>query len=154
MPLTTLTDLTFPITGSQIHSLMENIAQLNILDAGLNKLSQNSLDLEFHIWQILAETNGQIDYTGKAGHERLKQDAVTFISFGSPIITKHGDIAAAHLAIDFNNTQAKLKAAGMPLLSSNKNILLNQCSDLAPLPSQIDERLSLFLKYLAKKPKV
>lgn len=149
MSLRVLPDLTFPITPNQVNPLMDNVQQFNVMDAGVDPRTQKALDLMFHAYELLADTGGRVDYTGQAGHARLFQDAVNLIP--EMLITKHGDLRAAHLGIDFNNAQAKLKKAGMPLLTDNRDDLIFQCRDLLTLPLRSEERMGLLLSFLAKK---
>lgn len=147
--LYTLPDITFPVTSKQCNGLMTGVQVMNLAEAGVDPRTQKALDLELHIWELYADTGGRVDYTGQKGHARLYQDAVSFVP--EQVVTKFGDLRAAHLAIDFNNAQAKLKKAGYPLLSNNRDELINQCRDLLALPLRSEERLGLFLSYLAKK---
>lgn len=149
MNLVPMPPLTFPITQRQANALMENVVKLNVLDAGLSERTQKALDLVFESYEVLAK--GGPDYTGEAGHRELAQSAMNFAGDGSPIITRHGDLRAAHLAISFNNTQAALKAAGMPLLTTDVNVLLTLCKDFATFPPRTEDRIDLFLGYLRKK---
>lgn len=149
MALRTLPDLVFPITPKQVNPLMDNLQQLNITEAGVDPRTQKALDIHFHIYELYADTGGRIDYTGQGGHARLYQDAVNLIP--EMIVTKHGDLRAAHLGLDFNNVQAKLNKAGMPLLTDKRDDLINQCRDILTLPLRAEERMGLLLSYLAKK---
>src|SRR5208282_4299297 len=108
MSLTLLPDLSLPITRKSIDPLYNDLVQLNYLDAGLPENTQRALGLMFHCWDLWVKTKGKIDYRGDAGHERLKQDSETFLC-GSPVATRNGDLSAAHLAIDYHDTQVRLK---------------------------------------------
>lgn len=152
--LVRLPDLVFPITGRQADALMENVVKLNVLDAGIAERTQKALDLEFHIHEVKADTGGTVDYSGHGGHARLLQDAMTLVGDGSPLVTRHGDLKAAFLAIAFNDCQAKLAKAGMPLLTKDVNLLINQVRDLLNFPNRTEDRMGLFLSYLRKKPPV
>ena len=44
--LTTLPDLTFPITPMQVNGLMDGVQQLNITEAGVDPRTQKALDLK------------------------------------------------------------------------------------------------------------
>jgi len=131
---------------------MENVVKFNTLDAGIAERMQKALDLEFHAQEIKADTNGAVDYTGRDGHAKLAADAMAFVGDGCPIVTRHGDMKAAYLAIAFNDAQFKLKAAGMPLLSDDVNTLLVSVQDILTMPVKTEDRCSLFLSYLRKKP--
>lgn len=147
--LNTLPPIHFPITSQQISALMDGVQQLNTIDAGLDHLQQKTLDNVLHVYELLADTHGKLDYRGEEGQRRLYQEAVTFVP--EALITKHGDLRAAHLVINYNNAQAKLKKHGFPLLTTSKDELINMGRYLVALPLRTDERISLYLNYLAKK---
>lgn len=147
--LNTLPPIHFPITSQQIGPLMDGVQQLNVVDAGVNPLQQKTLDNVFHIYELYADTNGQLDYRGEQGMAKLFQEASTFIP--EVLVTKQGDLRAAHLTINFNNAQAKLKKHGFPLLTGDVNALNAMGRFLVSLPLRTDERISLYLSYLAKK---
>ena len=130
---------------------MDSVVKLNLLDAGLPDRAQKALDIVLHTYELKAKTGSVIDYTGENGHARLLQDAMSFVGDGCPIVTRHGDLQAAHLAIDYSNTQIILQNAGLPLLPSNTNDLLNLCRGLMAFPMRTDERMGLLLTYLKKK---
>ena len=146
-----LPTLTFPITHNQVNGLYDGVVQLNVLDAGLSDRSQKALDIVLDTYEIKAKTSGAIDYTGPGGHLRLFQDAMNFVGDGNPIATRHGDMRAAHLAINWNNTQVALANAGMTLLSADVNQLILLCRDFTVLPLRSEDRIGLFLSYLRKK---
>jgi len=152
--LTLLPELKFPITSRQTDAMMNNLCQLNVLDAGVPDRAQKALDLLLHIYELKAKTAGAIDYTGQAGHALLLQHAMNFVGDGSPIVTRHGDLRAAHLAIDYSNTQIMLKDAGFSAIPSDVNLLLDMCRDLMNFPMRTEERMGLLLTYLKKKPLV
>ena len=131
---------------------MQNTVQLNPLDAGIAERMQKAIDLELHAQEVKADTAGAINYTGVDGHRRLCQDAMNFVGEGCPIVTRHGDLKAAFLAIAFNDAQAKLAKAGMPLLTNNAQLLLASVQDLLNMPPRTEDRMALFLSYLRKKP--
>lgn len=154
MLLTQLPQLVFPITSKQADGMMDNVMKLNLLDAGVSERTQKALDLDFHCYEIKADTMGQVDYTGQEGHRRLLQDAMSFVGDGSPLVTRHGDLKAAFLAIAFNDAQAKLVKAGMPRLTNDVNLLIHSVRDLLTFPPRTEDRMGLFLSYLRKKPPV
>lgn len=147
--LKTLPNLVFPINNRQTGPLMDGVQQLNVVDAGIDPRTQKALDILLHAVELYADTGGAIDYTGQQGHARLCQDAVSFVP--EMLVTKHGDLRAAHLALDFNNAQAKLKKAGFPLLTGDVNMLVNQCRDILQFPLRMEERMGLLLSYLSKR---
>lgn len=147
--LSTLPPIYFPITSKQVGVLMDNVQQLNVVDAGVNPLEQKTLDNILHIYELMADTHGALNYTGEEGQRRLFQEAVTFVP--EQLVTKHGDLRAAHLAINYNNAQAKLKKHGFPPITGDVNLLTNMGRYLVSLPMRTDERISLYLSYLAKK---
>lgn len=151
MALRLLPDPVFPITPAQINPLMDNLVQLNTLDAGVNERQQFALGINFHIFDLLAKSKGAIDYRGPDGHRRMIGDAFAY-SGGSPVVTRHGDLTAAHLAVDFNDTQMRLKEAGLELLPADVNTLLAMSADIAVFPPQTERRILLLLDYLSKKP--
>ncbi len=133
---------------------MQAVVRLNIIDSGLSERSQKALDIELHVHEILADTGGAVNYTGQDGHRRLVQDAMSFVGEGCPIVTRHGDLKAAYLAIGFNDAQFKLFRAGKPMLSDDVPTLLNQVRDLMVMPPRTEDRIGLFLAYLRKKDPV
>ncbi len=151
MSLTLLPDLTFPVARNAIDPLMTNLVQLNTIDAALGENMQRALGLMLHTWDLWVKSGGRIDYRGVGGHERLKQDAETFLC-GSPVATRNGDLSAAHLSIDYHDTQVRLKGLGLPPLPSSVNDLLKLCQDLYGLSLQDEKRIGLLLDYLGKKP--
>lgn len=151
MALSLLPNLVFPITGKQVHALMDNLVQLNALDAGLSDRDQKALDIVLDTYEIKAKTNGLVDYTGDDGHARLFQDAMIFCGDGNPVVTRHGDLRAAHLAIAYNNAQVCLKNIGMPALTDDRNELVRLARKITVLPLRTEERMGLFLSYLDKK---
>ena len=151
MSLILLPDLSFPVTPKSADGLMVNLVQLNMLDAGLNERQQKALDIVLDTYELKAKSKGEIDYTGKDGHQKLFQHAMSFCGEGNPVVTRHGDLAAAHLAINYNNAQMKLKAAGMPLVSPLVSELLLLCGDICAMPQRTEARCGLFLSYLQKR---
>ncbi len=149
--LTILPDLQFPISKHQFDPLMSNLVQVNILDGALNEKIQRGLGLFLHTHDLWCKSGGRIDYRGPAGHQRLMQDAMTFCGPGNPVATRHGDLAAAHLAIDFSDTQIRLKAAGLPLLSSDVSDLIGLCRDLCEYSLEQEKRVGLLMDMLGKK---
>lgn len=149
--LKVLPDLTFPVTAKQADPLMDNLVQLNIIDAGLSEKTQRALALFFHTWDIWIKTGGKVDYRGPDGHTRMLQDGMAFVGSGNPVATRHGDLAAAHLAIDWHDTQMRLKKAGMPLLVGDVASLFDQCRDLAEYAIEIDKRVGLLMDYVGKR---
>lgn len=145
-------DIVLPVTQRQFDPLADVLYQVNILDAGLNEKIQRGLGLYFHTWDLWCKSNGKIDYRGPAGHSRLVQDAMTFCGTGNPVATRHGDLSAAHLAIDFSDTQVRLKAHGLPLLSWDVNELINACRDLSEYSPEQEKRVGLLMDMLGKKP--
>lgn len=151
MGLRMLPDLVAPITNRQINALMDNIMQLNTVDAGIHERYQRALTINFHIYDLFVKSHGKWDYRGLDGLNRLTQDAMSFIG-GSTIASKHGDLPAAHLAIDYHDTQSRLAGAGMATLSHEVNDLLLMSRSLADLPPQTEQRIALLLDYLSKRP--
>lgn len=144
--LSLLTDLTLPIRANAIDSLMTNVVQLNQLDAGLNERQQKALDILFDIYEIKAKTAGATDFTND--HPALIQAATSFSR--DPLVTRHGDLRAAHLAIAFNNAQKALARANMPALTCDVNLLLAEVRDFVTFPPRTEDRMGLFLSYLRK----
>lgn len=147
MPLVLLKNLTFPLDPSHTDELLHNAMQFSILSKGVTERQQRALGLHFEIYALLARSKGTLDYTERAGHERLKTDAMAVMGGGNPIFTRHGDLAAAHLAIDWHNAQCRLKKAGLPLLADDTDALLVGCKDLVELPEKIEERLDMYLRW-------
>lgn len=151
MSLKILPSIVYPVNPSQANVLHENVVQLNLVDAGLNPRQQQAIGLTCDIYDLLAKSGGAVDYRGVAGHRRLYADAMAFVGTGSPIVTRHGDLKAAHLAIDYSDTQQKLAKAGMAPIPSEVALLLKESIDLSNLPGKEDDRIALLLRYLLKK---
>lgn len=149
MILSTLPPIHFPLTFQQVGALMDFVQKMNVVDAGVDPRTQKAADIEFHIYELLADTRGTRDYRGRDGHARLVQESMAFIP--EQLVTKHGDLRAAHLAINYNNAQAKLKRHGFAPMTDNRDTLVNECRDLLAFPLGTEERVSLYLNYLAKK---
>lgn len=142
-------DLTFPITATSVNPLMDNLVQLNSLDAGLQEAQQRALVIHLHCWDLFIKTKGKVDYRGVDGHERLKEDAVKFVA--SQIVTRRGDLAAAHLAMDWHDTTLKSMAANLPIPTNDVHALVSDCRDLAGLSLEMEKRVSLLMDMLGKK---
>lgn len=147
-----LPDLVLPVTPSQVNPLMENLVQLNILEAGLNDRYQRALSILFHTYDTFVKTHGRVDYLGLEGRKRMMQDAMAFCGHGNPVATRHGDLAAAHLAIDYHDTQERLRAAGIAPLPAVVSDLISMCMDLTTFSSQDEIRANLLLDYMGKRP--
>lgn len=144
----------FPITGSQFNPIMDGVVQLNVIDGALNEPQQRAIGIYLHVFDLYVKSGGKIDYRGVAGHERLKQDAMTFCGSGNPCATRHGDLAAVHLAIDFHDTAVRCKAAGLPLPPATASQLVANCRDLTGLTIEMEKRVGILLDFLGKKPAV
>ncbi len=145
-----LPNLVFPITPRTINPLLDNLFQLNLIDAGLNEPQQRALGIYLHAYDLFVKSKGAIDYRNRDGHERLKQDAKTFCPADS-LLTRHGDLAAAHLAIDWHDTMCRTKEMGLPPLPDTLNGLMPGCIDLCGLSIAEEKRLGLFMDMLGKK---
>lgn len=150
--LSLLPDLTFPITPSSVNGLMDGVVQLNLLDAGLNEKQQRGLTLYLHTHDLWVKSKGRLDYRGEKGHALLVQHALNFVGHGNPVATRHGDLAGAHLAIDFHDAQTRLRDGGFPLLSHDVNELLRESRDLCEHAIEIEKRIGLLMDYLGKRP--
>lgn len=144
-------DLVFPLTPKSFSPLMDNVVQLNTLDSGIPENMQRALGLMLHCYDLWCKSNGTINYIGMDGHKRLVQDAMTFCGTGNPVATRNGDLSAAHLSIDWHDTQIRLKEKGQTLLSDNPNELLHLCSDLYGLAIMDEKRIGLLMDMLGKK---
>jgi len=142
----------FPITVQQFNPLMDNLVQLNILDAGLSDKAQRGIGLYLHTYDLWVKSGGAIDYRGHKGQERLLEDTMTFCGHGNPVPTRHGDLAAAHLAIDWHDTQVRCMSTGLPLLSTQTADLLNEARNLCEYSPEMEKRVGLLMDYLGKKP--
>jgi len=149
--LRTMPAMTAPITRRQFDALAENLHQLNILDAGLTEQIQRALGIDLHCWDLWIKSKGVWDFRFKAGHERLKEAAANFCGEGNPVSERHGDLSAAHLAIDFHDTQTRLLQSGQPLLSADVHKLIIDCRDLYEMNTTDERRLGLVLDFLSKK---
>ena len=146
-----LPKLVFPVTKAQFNPLMDSIVNLNLIDGTLTDPQQRAIGIYLHIFDLYVKSNGAIDYRDIAGHERLKQDAETFCGSGNPTVTRHGDLTAAHLAIDFSDTSVRCQQAGLPPPPNTPSGLINACIDLCFLTAQDEKRIGLLLDYLGKK---
>ena len=144
-----LPKLTFPVNASSINPLMEGVVKLNRLDAGIPEGVQSALAIYLHVFDIYVKSHGKLDYRGKDGHERLKQDAARFC--GTEVITRHGDLMAAHLAIDWSETTVRCIQNGMPLPSPDVNQLLADSRDLMNLDARIEKQIGLLLDMAGMK---
>ncbi len=151
MPLKILPAMVFPVTGKQFDPLMDSLVQVNLLDGTLTEPQQRAIGIYLHIFDLYVKSNGKIDYRGRAGHERLKQDAMTFCGAGNPVATRHGDIAAAHLAIDWSDTAIRCKQATLPSPPATASGMLGECIDLCGLTTIDEKRLGLLMDFLGKK---
>ena len=145
-----LPDASFPLTRKSIDPLMENVVNLNYLNAGITGNVSRGLSIALHAFDIWVKSKGKIDYRGVAGHERMKQDAKTFVS-GSAIVTRTGELSAAHLAIDYHDTQIRMKEMGMPPLPCTVNGLMEMAIDLCMLSDNDEKEIGLLLDYCGKK---
>ena len=150
--LNLLPDLVFPITQKQFDPLMNNTVQLNLIDGCLSEKSQRALNLFFHIFETWCKSGGLVDYRGRQGHARLMQDAMNFCGSGNPVATRHGDLAAAHLGLDFHNAQMRLKEFGQDPLPSNVSDLIGMCPDLAEFAPEFEKRAQLLMTAWGKRP--
>ena len=146
-----LPDLVWPLTSRQIEPLMESLVQLNLIEGGLSRSQQKSLAILFGISDRWVKSSGKLDYRGKDGHARLLDDAVRFVG-ATPIVTRHGDLPASHLALDYNDSQLRLQSAGQAALPSDRAALLEMVRDFCEMPLQIQEQILVLLDYLAKRP--
>lgn len=133
---------------------MDNLVQVNILDAGLNDKAQRGISLYLHTYDLWVKSRGVIDYRGPKGHQRLVEDAMTFCGHGNPVATRHGDLAAAHLAIDWHDTQNRCLMTGLPLLSTDNSALLNEARELSEYSPEMEKRVGLLMDWLGKRPSV
>lgn len=140
---------TFPITATSSATLMDGLVQTNKLDAGLSEQSQGGLILYLHVLDLFIKTNGAIDYRGDAGLERLKADAQRFAP--SQIVTRHGDLTAAHLAIDYSDTAIRTQQAGLPVPSGDVNKLVYDSREYAVMSNQLQKQIGLLLDWCGKK---
>lgn len=150
MSLKVLPDVTFPLTASSIAPLADSMVQLNLIDGCLTDRDQRALGIHFHIFDLWVKSGGKYDYRGRVGHERLKQDAHAYARSES-ILTRYGDLAAAHLAIDFSDCQIRCQGAGLPLLPTKVQDILVGCIDLCGMTAMEEKRVSLILDILGKK---
>ena len=145
-----LPDLTFPITAASVNPLMDCVVQLNSLDAGIQEAQQRALVIYLHCYDLYIKTQGRVDYREVAGHERLKQDAVKFVA--SQIVTRRGDLTAAHLALDWHDTAARCLKAGLPAPNADVHQLISDSRDLVGLDLQTEKRIGLLMDMLSKRP--
>lgn len=151
MSLSILPDMVFPVTKDQFDPLFRGVMKLNTIDAGVTERQQRGLTLFLHIYDLWVKSGGKIDYLSKDGQNRLIQDAMTFCGPGNPVVTRHGDLSAAHLAIDFSDTQQRLKTAGWRLLSDNVDDLLKASVSLCEYPVETEKRVGLLMDFLGKR---
>ena len=146
--------MTFPVTGKQFDPLMDGVVQLNLIDGTLTEPQQRAIGLFLHVFDLYVKSGGKINYMGRDGHERLKQDAMTFCGTGNPVATRHGDIAAAHLAIDWSDTAIRCASVGLPSPPNTSQGLLVGCIDLCGLTTTDEKRVGLLMDFLGKKAQV
>ena len=146
-----LPQLKYPITRKQFDPLMDSIVNLNVLDAGITEPEQRGIGIYLHKFDLFVKSGGKIDYRGLAGHERLKQDAAIFCGEGNPVATRHGDLAAAHLAIDFSDTAIRCIQYRLPIPPNTPHGLLENCEALTGLSVIDEKRIGLLLDMLGKK---
>lgn len=146
-----LPNLQWPITPRQIEPLLGNLVQLNLIEAHLSSSQQRALSILFSISDRWVKSNGKLDYRGSDGHARLMQDAMSFVG-ATPIVTRHGDLAASHLALDFHDAQCRLMQAGHMLLSDDRDTLLSMVQDFINVPPQTQDQILVLMDYLSKKP--
>lgn len=144
-----LPPIAFPITASSIDPLMSSLVQLNKLDAGLPESTQNGLAIFLHVFDLYVKSGGKIDYRSSAGLERLKGDAMRFAP--SQIVTRHGDLTAAHLSVDWSDTAIRATQVGLPLPSSDVNQLLHDSREFLGMTIQLERQIGCFLDYAGKK---
>ncbi|HUD83437.1 MAG TPA: hypothetical protein VMQ67_08030 [Candidatus Saccharimonadales bacterium] len=131
---------------------MENVVLLNNIDAAIPEPTQRALGIMLHTHDLWCKSGGKIDYRGRDGHARLFQDAMNFCGTGNPVATRVGDLSAAHLAIDWSDTQVRLAEKKMPPITDNVNDLIVMCRDLSELTVMDEKRIGLLLDALGKKP--
>ena len=148
MALITLPNAVLPLTSDQADGIRTNMVQLNILDAGLNEQKIRAIGLEFKIQELNAKTRGAWNFTGRDGHERIKDAAMAFTH--GAMVTRYFDLLAAHVAIDYHNCVVKLRNAGLPPIPNTVDGLLELTMDLAHWPPQMEERVDLVLSFLKK----
>lgn len=154
MSLSILPDIIFPVTKDQFDPLFRGVVQLNTIDASVTEQQQRGLTLFLHTYDLWVKSGGKIDYVSKGGQDRLVQDAMTFCGPGNPVATRHGDLAAAHLAIDFSDAQQRLKQAGWKSLPVSVNDLLKASVQLCGYPPETEKRIGLLMDYLGKRPAI
>jgi hypothetical protein len=147
--LKTLPDISFPITKSSINPLMDCIVQLNTQDAGLPEGMQRALGIYFHTYDLFVKSKGRINYLGRDGRERLKQDASMFVQ--SQIVTRNGDLSAAHLAIDYSDTIVRCREMGITPLTGDVAALIAECTDMQGMSVEMEKRVGLLMDMLGKK---
>lgn len=149
--LALLPDLTFPITAKSIDRLMDSVVQLNLIDASLTERQQRGLTLYFHTHDLWIKSKGKIDYRGAKGHALLMEHGMNFVG-GSAVTTRHGDLAAAHLAIDYHDAQTRRRDALQPPIHCDVNNLLKASRDLCDYPPEMQKKVGLLMDYLGKRP--
>lgn len=151
MPLRLLPDLVWPLNSRQIEPLNENLVQFNVIEGGLSARQQKALNILFSISDRWVKSGGKLDYRGREGHRKLVEDAMNFVG-GSPVVTRHGDLAASHLALDYHDAQCRLIQAGQEQLPNAREALLALVKDISDMPIKLQDQLLVLLDYLAKKP--
>ena len=130
---------------------MANLVGLNLIEAHLSSSQQRALAILFSISDRWVKSGGRVDYRGPDGHSRLMQDAMSFVG-ATPIVTRHGDLAASHLALDFHDAQCRLMQGKHMPMSDDRDTLLSMVQDFINLPLQTLEQMLVLLDYASKKP--
>lgn len=153
--LTTLPNLVFPITVHSMDPLMTNMVQLNLVDGCLSRQQQRAMGIFLHKIDLFVKSNGYFNYLGKGGTDRLKRDAYNFCR-DENALQRHGELAAAHLAIDYHDTVTRIQTSppipGFSALPNSVNGLLPLFTDLVGISDKEEQRIGLFLDYAGKKP--
>lgn len=146
-----LPDLRYPVDHRQAEALWENMGKLNVLDAGHDERTQRAIGILLDAYEVAAKKGPSWDYVGSRGaHQRLIEDAVKFAGPGT-FVTRHGDLAACHLAIDWNNSVITCDRAKYPEPPNNVTGLVSESRFFSELPPQLEVKIDLYLRYLKKK---
>lgn len=152
MALTTLTQLSSPITISQNASLLANMAQIMVPTA-LNRQQLKALQVYSLIQELYAL--GGINYTTLGNSPLVSSGGIDSLAGGTaallgglgPAGIPSEVLATAHAAIDYNEAVNALSNNGKTAISTSVPTLLEVTKKLAKRPEDTLDRMIVCLRY-------